>query len=310
MSAGRLIRPSPPLHTGATSSGDPESCPACGESLAPPRDVLRRCASCGSAVTTDPPSASADLYTQPEGRRLAGPLEVVLALGVREQMRLLGPLEPHSRVLDLGAGDGRLAGALARAGHRVTALEPFRDVPALPGLTVLRAGVDDADLPESVFDAAVLWHVLEHLPEPLAALERVRRWLAPGGRVLVGVPNLESLQARLGGDRWFHLDPQRHLVHFTPRGLVVLLERAGFLDLRQRPVLVDQALAGMWMTLSRSAGRRDALRAFVRREPVAPRELLLTAAVALPLLPPAVLLELGAVAAGRGGALAVVGRAP
>ena len=191
-------------------------------------------------------------------------------------------------MLDLGAGDGRLAAALADAGHQVTAVEPFRPIRAAGGLTVLRTGVGEVELPERSFDAAVLWHVLEHLPEPLAALESVRRWLVPGGRLLVGVPNLDSLQADIGGERWFHLDPQRHVVHFTPSGLLALLTRAGFSDVRRRAVLVDQALAGMWMTLlNRVTGRRDALRGFVRREPVARRDLALTAALAVPLLPPA-----------------------
>lgn len=235
----------------------------------------------------------------------------MLALGTQEQLRVLGPLDKPSRVLDLGAGDGRLALSLARSGHQVTAVEPFRGLPVAPGLTVLRASLEEAELPEHSFDAAVLWHVLEHLSDPLAVLERVRRWLVPGGRVVAGVPNLSSLQARLGRERWFHLDPQRHLVHFSPCGLVTLLELAGFSDVQRRPVLIDQALAGMWMTLlNRVTSRPDALRAYVRRESEIPRrDLVMTTAIAVPLIPAAALLELGAVAAGRGGALAAVGRA-
>ena len=287
------------------------SCPACGGTLAPARDALRQCTSCGSAVTVDPAAASTDLYSQPGERRLAGPLAVVKALGTREQVRLLGPLERGRRILDLGAGDGRLAAVLARAGHQVTAVEPFRDVPAILGLTVRRESLDDVDLPDGSFDAAVLWHVLEHLQEPLAALERVRWWLVPGGRVLVGVPNLASLQAALGGEYWFHLDMQRHVAHYTPRGLLALLGRAGFTQVQHRPVLVDQALAGMWMTLlNRLTCDRNVLRRYVRREPLTKGDLALSAALALPLLPPAMLLELGGVATGRGGALAVIGRAP
>jgi SAM-dependent methyltransferase len=237
--------------------------------------------------------------------------DVVLSLATREQLRLLGPLDAGCRVLDLGAGDGRLALSLARSGHPVTAVEPFRVVAAAPGLTVLRESVEKVELPEHSFDAAVLWHVLEHLAEPLTALQRARRWLVPGGRILIGVPNFESLQSRVGGERWFHLDPQRHLVHFTPRGLQALLERAGFVDLRRQPVLLDQALAGMWMTLLNRVTRRpDALRAFVRREPAARRDLVVTAALAVPLLPAAAMLEVGAAATGRGGALAVLGWAP
>lgn len=290
---------------------DDRPCPACGGTLAPAAGGLRRCTSCGSAVSADPPVPSAGLYAQPAERRLGGAVGSALAAGTKEQLRLLELLEPGSRVLDLGVGDGRLASALARSGHEVTAVEPFRDVPVAPGITVLRESVERVELPELSFDAAVVWHVLEHLQEPLTALEHVRRWLVPGGRVLVGVPNLASLQARLGGERWFHLDLQRHAVHFTPLGLATLLERAGFSDLRMRSAVVDQGLPGMWMTLlNRVTGRPDALRDFVRREETEARDLALTAAVAVPLLPVAAALELGAIAAGRGGALAVVGRAP
>jgi SAM-dependent methyltransferase len=290
---------------------DDTVCPACGGSLAPAGGGLRRCAACGTGVAADAPPASAGLYAQPAERRLARPLAAALSVGTREQRRLLGPLERGSRILDLGAGDGRLAASLAQSGHRVTAVEPFRAVPATPGLGVLRESVEEVELPEQSFDAAVLWHVLEHLAEPHAVLERVRRWLVPGGRVLVGVPNVDSFQARLGGERWFHLDSQRHLVHFTPRGLAAVLERAGFTEVQRRPVLVDQALPGMWMTLlDRVTGHSDALRDYVRHEPVARRDVAMTAAVAVPLLPVAAVLELGAVAAGRGGALAVLGRAP
>jgi SAM-dependent methyltransferase len=173
----------------------------------------------------------------------------------------------------------------------------------------LRKDLRQLELPRESFDTAVIWHVLEHLPEPLDLLERVRRWLVPGGRILIGVPNLASLQAQLGGDRWFHLDLERHPVHFTPRGLVSVLERAGFQSIEPRRVFLEQAIPGMWMTLlNRFTREPDALRRFVRHEDVEPRDLLVTAAAAGLLLPLAGVLELAGTIAGRGGALAVVGR--
>jgi SAM-dependent methyltransferase len=299
------------IHTDLTSPAALSSCPACGGPLSVARSPLLCCTSCGSGLTVSAPTASAQLYAQPEDRHLATLVAAALAIGTREQLRILRPLQPQSRVLDLGAGDGRLATALARAGHRVTALEPFRKIPPTPGVTVVRESVEIVDLPAASFDAAVLWHVLEHLGEPLPILERVRRWLVPGGRVLVGVPNLVSLQAELGGDRWFHLDPQRHRVHFTPRGVVALLMRAGFEQIESRRVLVEQAIPGMWVTLlNRLTRRPDVIRRFVRHEEVARRDLVIASAAAVPLLPLAGLLELGAVLAGRGGALAVIGRTP
>ena len=71
--------------------------------------------------------------------------------------------------------------------------------------------------------------MLEHLADPGAALERIAGLArARRGGLLVGVPNLASLQARVGGERWYHLDVPRHRIHFTPAGLTRLLERSGF----------------------------------------------------------------------------------
>ena len=192
----------------------------------------------------------------------------------------------------------------------MTAVEPFRDVAAargVDGVEVIRSGVQELELPEHAYDAVILWHVLEHLADPGAALERVRGWLVSRGCLLVGVPNLASLQAELGRDRWFHLDSQRHLIHFTPRGLDLLLERSGFRTVERWHVLLDQAVPGMWMTLlNRVTVQPDALRAFVRREPVQGRDLALTALAAVPLLVGGTVLELVAAATGRGGAIAVL----
>ena len=298
-------------HTDPTvAHAGPHSCPACGGPLEAWRDALLRCSGCGSAAAVTVVAASRDDYVQPGSRRLAAPLASVLAFGTREQLRLLGRLPAGSRVLDLGAGDGRLAAALARAGHRVTAVEPFREVVAargVDGVEVVRSGVEELELPEHTYDVVVLWHVLEHLADPGAALGRIHGWLASQSCLLVGVPNLDSLQARLGHDRWFHLDPQRHLVHFTSRGLDLLLERSGFRAVERRHVLLDQAVPGMWMTLlNRLTLRQDALRAFVRREPVEGRDLAVTAVAAAPVLVFGTVLELAAASAGRGGALAVL----
>ena len=303
------MAPRPPAKL---TSSTRTSCPACGGVLADwplgPGLRLLRCTSCGSAVSANE-APHEDAYLQPSSRRLSRGLGAVLALGVRDQLRALGPLPPQSRILDLGAGDGRLAAALAERGHSVTAVEPVRNVAAaagVPNVTVLRGRIEDLDLPEGSFDVAILWHVLEHLSSPVETLGRVRGWIAGGGRLVVAVPNLASWQARLGGRGWFHLDPARHVVHLTPAGLEALLERSGFSKSRRRSVFFDQALPGMWMTLlERSSGRSGALRVFVRREPTTRKDIATAAVLAAPALVAAIPFELAASAAGRGGVIVV-----
>ncbi len=109
-----------------------------------------------------------------------------------------------------------------RRGTRPSAIEPSArgaEAAAALGVPVQRATIAAADVTPGSLDAVTLWHVLEHLDDPGEALATIAGWLAPGGALLVGVPNLASLQARIGGDRWFHLDVPRHRVHFTPAGL-------------------------------------------------------------------------------------------
>jgi hypothetical protein len=81
--------------------------------------------------------------------------------------------------------------------------------------------------PHAPLGACVMWHSLEHLADPLAALKEIAAMLSPGGTLLVAVPNAEGAQARLFGERWFHLDVPRHLYHFGERSLREVVSAAG-----------------------------------------------------------------------------------
>ena len=65
------------------------------------------------------------------------------------------------------------------------------------------------------------------MPDPGLAVEQMRKLLAPGGQLLIAVPNSQSAVARLFGSRWYHLDCPRHYHLWTPASLQRLLERAG-----------------------------------------------------------------------------------
>jgi hypothetical protein len=154
----------------------------------------------------------------------------------------------------------------------------------------------------------VLWHVLEHLEDPAAALRRIREWLAPGGVLLVAVPNLESVQARIGRDRWFQQDVPRHLVHFTPAGVSSLLARCGFVRQRRSHRLTEQDVVAMWQTvLNRLTRAPNIAYALVkRRVPRGARaDVILSVTVGACLAPLAFALESAAAVAHRGGSIVV-----
>jgi SAM-dependent methyltransferase len=224
----------------------------------------------------------------------------------RRRLGLLGV--PHGALLDVGAGRGRFVAAARAAGWDATGIEPSRRSSAE---NVSAETLEDFELPSGTLAAATVWHVLEHLEDPAAALDRVIDWLEPGGVLVVGVPNLASLQARLADPRWFHLDLPRHRWHFTADGVVSLIERHGLVVERVEHVLLEHNPFGLWQSLVNRVTPTPSwlFHVLKRNAPVRAADLVPTL-LALPLLPVAVAVELAAGLARRGGTVAVVARKP
>jgi SAM-dependent methyltransferase len=251
---------------------------------------LGRCERCGLRWLVDRPAGAelAALY-------LSGFYEPAPARGgrlVRELHRLnnairlreLGGLEP-GRLLDVGCGKGRFLAAAGAAGWDVLGIEfapaSAEAARATYGVDVMVGDFLELDV-EDGFDAITMWHVLEHLPDPAAAVARAANLLRPGGRLVVSVPNVESLQARIGGERWFHLDLPRHLFHFSPRSLTALVRRTGLRVARIGHLYPEMEAIGLVQTLLNRAGfEDDLLYRFAKRDPSAPRGSSVYASLAL-----------------------------
>ncbi len=138
-------------------------------------------------------------------------------------------------ILEIGCGKGRFLQAAKDSGYEVYGLEPSRR-----SCSFARQRLGDVVFPISFeqirevhaldrkFDIIVLWHVLEHLPDPDDTLRKIKDHLAPDGTLLIAVPNMDSFQASYGREDWFHLDPPRHVNHFTPNSLDRIMRRNSF----------------------------------------------------------------------------------
>jgi SAM-dependent methyltransferase len=246
----------------------------------------------------------------PRGARLAGPLLAAFDRG--RLRRLARACPPPADLLDAGAGRGRFVAAAVAAGYRARGVEPAAGRAAVAqahGHEVAAATIAEAAVEPGSLDAVTLWHVLEHIDDPGAALRAIGGWLRPGGVLLVGVPNLGSWQARIGGPRWYHLDVPRHRTHFTLCGLHRLLEAQGFTVERTSHLLLEHNPFGMWQTLVNRVTRTPSylFNLLKRAVPLRPGELVVSL-LALPFVPVAALLEAIAGLARHGGTVAVVAR--
>jgi SAM-dependent methyltransferase len=134
-------------------------------------------------------------------------------------------------LLDVGCWVGFLMAEARDRGWETHGVEPSEFASAFArerlGLDVQRAGLLDAELPDRAFDAVVMGDLIEHLPDPAAALDRTADLLRPGGVVYMGVPNAGSRVARRMGARWWSVIPT-HVQYFTRPSLFTLLRRRGF----------------------------------------------------------------------------------
>ena len=143
-------------------------------------------------------------------------------------------------VLDIGAGSGNRALILARAGYRVTAVEPDAAEAAearrqLAGRAVVReCAIEALAGDDAGYGGAVLSHVLEHLGDPDATLRETKQRLRAGGALIIFVPNAASAEARLFGGRWHGWEPARHRWHYTAATLTKVLADAGYIDIDVR----------------------------------------------------------------------------
>lgn len=269
------------------------------------------CPRCGVATTTPWPTA-AELdaaysgWYRPESGRFAGAGDRIFRWLRGGFARRLIAIAPPGPILDVGAGDGALVDALIATGRTAVGLDPFSTRPDF--LT------HDIDEVTGEWAAVVFWHSLEHIPTPVRSLREAVRMLQPGGVLIVAVPNASSLQARVFGDRWLHLDLPRHLVHIPAHALVATLRDLGLAIDRVSHYRGGNIVFGWLHGVVRSVSGLDIYDAIrkpeARSEVMSGSKRLLAIALGIVLLPIAALGAAIEVATRRGGTVYVEGRAP
>jgi len=212
------------------------------------RFEYRRCVSCRTLFLADVPSDLARYY--PEDYYGLPSLDVLdrAADGEAPKLALIRAHADGGRLVEIGAAFGIFARAAQRAGFEVTALE--MDARCCRYLEEV-VGVDaiETDAPQAVLDdlgparVITLWHVLEHLPRPWDVLAAGARCLEPGGVLAIAMPNPASLQFRVLGARWAHVDAPRHLFLIP---FEALRARADALGLRLAEVVTSDPAGRYW----------------------------------------------------------------
>lgn len=168
-----------------------------------------------------------DYHDFPQGEQLEAAMRAEDA-----RVALITAHVAGGRLVEIGPSQGVFSYAARRAGFEVTALEMdaeccahLRDKLDVHAINTADPAGALAELPPS--RAVVMWHLIEHVPDPAGLLTAVADNLEPGGVVAVATPNPLGLQARVLGRRWLHVDAPRHLTLIPLPALASMLERHG-----------------------------------------------------------------------------------
>ncbi|HEY8514153.1 MAG TPA: bifunctional glycosyltransferase/class I SAM-dependent methyltransferase [Candidatus Binatia bacterium] len=229
-----------------TLESEPTSCPLCHADEFVPRVAhagfrMVECSACGLWYLNPMPTRAAlaalydDGYFASENACDGGYADyAAMAEDHRDTFRRrLALVERHvgaGRLLDVGAGYGYLADAAqGRFAERwVVEISEAAARQVSSAHRVVVGSIESVDLPQRYFDVVSLQDCLEHLPEPHAALAKIRRLLRPGGALFAVTPNVRSWLARLQRDDWVSLKFPEHVILYSRETLRRALEKHGF----------------------------------------------------------------------------------
>jgi len=148
----------------------------------------------------------------------------------------MGPRDPKfaapGRMLDLGCGSGWFLHAMQSQGWETHGVEINRSAAELGrtqwGLDIFPGTLRQASFPTDYFDYVRSNHSFEHISDPNETLDEIHRILRPDGKVLIGVPNVSSFNARVFGQYWWYLGAPVHPFTYSVKTLSELLTKHHF----------------------------------------------------------------------------------
>ncbi|MFN8887324.1 MAG: class I SAM-dependent methyltransferase [Cyclobacteriaceae bacterium] len=198
---------------------------------------IQRCANCQFVFTNPRPAANAigkyyqsDSYiSHTDGGKGIVDRVYVMARNftLRWKERLVKKQQAHGELLDVGCGTGEFINHMKTADWQVTGMEPTETAREKASQKIQQRIHADLESINHRFDVITLWHVLEHVHELDATVEKIKSLLKENGTIFIAVPNHESPDAKVYQSHWAAYDVPRHLWHFSKTTMQHLMNKHG-----------------------------------------------------------------------------------
>ena len=173
--------------------------------------------------------------------------------------------EISGSLLDIGSGTGAFLAVMKKKGWEVKGIEPDEDARRLTK-QLYNLDIDNPsvlnDIRGSSFNAITLWHVLEHVHQLHDYIEHLKRILKPQGKFFIAVPNYQSTDSNIYRSYWAAYDVPRHLYHFSPNSIEVLMQKHGLKVDARKPMWFDSFYISM-LSSKYKTGKTNYITAFI-----------------------------------------------
>jgi 2-polyprenyl-3-methyl-5-hydroxy-6-metoxy-1,4-benzoquinol methylase len=229
------------------------ACPVCGKTLGEPslhcKDYrvsgeefgICKCPDCLFSMTMPQPSpAEIGKYYQTEDyvahsetqQGIVNKLyHIVRKKNTQNKLKLVERFFPgRGYLLDVGCGTGYFLSVCKKNGWHVNGVEVNERARSKTEKRIGQLIYPSLDVLEASgkrFDVITLWHVFEHLHDITSSFAQLKRLLKPSGLLIMALPNPLSADAAHYKACWAAYDVPRHLSHFSPLSVGILVAKHG-----------------------------------------------------------------------------------
>jgi len=160
---------------------------------------------------------------------------------LKRKVRLVNSYHSTSRILDYGCGTGAFLAACKKSGWKIAGVEldpKTRDLACNLTDSPIHENLDTIEEKDN-FEIITLWHVLEHVTDINSVISQLRQKLTKTGKLIIAVPNVDSLDNEIYKEHWAAYDVPRHLYHFDQSTMKAMMKKHQFKLIDIKPMKLD-----------------------------------------------------------------------
>ena len=170
--------------------------------------------------------------------------QLIKTYSLKRKLKLINKLSTsRGHILDIGCGTGDLLSVCEKDGWQISGTEPNQKARELALKKIDSSDSIKEDLNEfsgnGSFNIISMWHVLEHVPNLLEYIEKLKALLTANGYLIVAVPNFKSYDAGHYKEFWAAYDVPRHLWHFSEKSIRHIFGQQDFEIVNTMPLIFD-----------------------------------------------------------------------